>query len=273
MKTILVPTDFSESAFNAALYAMDLAKSLQAKIHLLNIYHIPNPLKTLPVEIIITPDELKSDTESELKKTAALLQEIKPGSAEITLASRNGHSGEEIIAYAKFVHADLVIMGMRGAGIVKEKLIGSVATSVINHCPVPVLVVPGEASYHKVNNVIFASDGEDIHEQSHLNLLLEVIRTHDSRLNIVTILPKHGHDSRESIAERLDRSFMNVHHAYHFPQTNDISKGILDFVQSHHGDWLVMIPRKHTFLQTLFSESHTRQMAFHTHIPLLTLHD
>ena len=59
-KQLFVPTDFSENAFHALILRVDLAKTNNAIIHLFNVYHIPNPLKTLPLEIIITPGRIES---------------------------------------------------------------------------------------------------------------------------------------------------------------------------------------------------------------------
>lgn len=120
MKTILVPIDFSDNSFNAALYALDLTNGGKTILHLLNVYHIPNPLKALPLEIIITPDELKANSDSFLNQFASRLKELRPNSSPIICVSQNGFTVQEINHYANFIHADLIVMGMRGSGILRR---------------------------------------------------------------------------------------------------------------------------------------------------------
>ncbi|WP_084359047.1 universal stress protein [Pedobacter cryoconitis] len=41
MKTILVPTDFSDAAHNASTYAFNLAKKLKTRLRLCNALYLP----------------------------------------------------------------------------------------------------------------------------------------------------------------------------------------------------------------------------------------
>lgn len=158
MKQILLPTDFSDNALNAGLYAMDLAKEFNSKIALLNVYNIPSPLPPLPVEIIITPDELKSDTASQLKKERNFLLEKKKYQVEIECMSRNGASEKEINQTAKYVDADLIVMGMRGGAELQKALFGTVTTAVIYAAQRPVLVIPQKAIFKNPANILIATD-------------------------------------------------------------------------------------------------------------------
>ncbi|HRH65660.1 MAG TPA: universal stress protein [Bacteroidia bacterium] len=273
MKTILVPLDFSESAFNAAMYAVDLAKAANAIVHLLNVYHIPNPLKTLPLEIIITPDELKANSDSMLKQASLRLKGLRPDCGPVVCTSQNGFTTQEIEHYTNFIHADLIVMGMRGSGKIREKLLGSTTTGLISQSATPILVIPENAPYRLPKKILFASDGSAIHSQSHLKILFQIAQLYGSTIDIVTILSKDNMHKRESIMDILERSFLNSSHQYHFLDMIDVSEGINDFISKHETDMLVMLPRKHSFMEHLFERSHTRSLAFHTHIPLLTLPD
>lgn len=271
MKKILVPTDFSDTATNAALYASDMALALDAELHLLHVYHIPNPLKSLPVEIILTPDEFKSDSESHLKQTKAFLNENRSQLPEITLATRNGNTLAEIQDYANFINADLIIIGLHGAGIIKEKIIGSTATSLPHHSAIPVLIVPAETTFKTPARITFASDGNDLGEPSGMLSFLEMAKKFSSQLDIINILSPRDRNDKDPVINRLESVFEGLPHRYHFPEVNDVSSGIHDFVENQQADLLVMIPRKHSFFGHLFGKSHTVKLAFHSKIPLLAL--
>lgn len=273
MKTILVPIDFSDNSFNAALYALDLTNGGKTILHLLNVYHIPNPLKALPLEIIITPDELKANSDSFLNQFASRLKELRPNSSPIICVSQNGFTVQEINHYANFIHADLIVMGMRGSGILRENLLGSTTTGLIANSGTPILVIPENTPYRIPKKILFASDGAAIHSQSHLKILFLFARHFGSTIDILTVLSKENFHKRDSIVDDLERSFINADHCYHFVEMENANASINNFISRNETDLLVMLPRKHNFLERLFQRSHTRSLAFHTHIPLLTLQD
>jgi len=65
----------------------------------------------------------------------------------------------------------------------------------------------------------------------------------------------------------------DVDYSVYQQKDDDVVVGINRFVDKHGVDLLVMIPRKHSMLSSLFHESNTQRMAFHTHVPLLALHE
>ena len=69
MKTIIVATDFSTAALNAAEYAADMALAIQANILLLHISEIP--IAYLGIPVAATEDEMMKDA----KKSLSLLKE------------------------------------------------------------------------------------------------------------------------------------------------------------------------------------------------------
>lgn len=63
---------------------------------------------------------------------------------EVTVLAVPGFPAEEILAVVK--DADMIIVGSRGAGGFKKLLLGSVASQVTRHSPIPVVVIPAEES-------------------------------------------------------------------------------------------------------------------------------
>jgi nucleotide-binding universal stress UspA family protein len=50
-------------------------------------------------------------------------------------------------------------------------------------------------------------------------------------------------------------------------------EAIEDFIEKNEIDWLVMIPRKHSFFEGLFHKSHSKAIARRVRIPLVALHE
>ena len=71
---------------------------------------------------------------------------------------------------------------------------------------------------------------------------------------------------------KIENAFDDIEHSHHLPVDNDLIHGINEFVADKEIDMIAMIPHKHNLLSRMFKESNTKKMAFHTSIPLLTLH-
>lgn len=148
IRTILVPTDFSEHAQRAFERAFDLTEQLGAKLYLLHV-QTESFLRTAVKEGLLDG----ASTNEELQKAVSQLIEerfsqtlcaVDHSQVAIEQASRRGDPDAVIPAYAQEVGADLIVIGRRGAGFIDEvraAVIGSVTGGVIRKSPCPVMVV------------------------------------------------------------------------------------------------------------------------------------
>lgn len=72
-------------------------------------------------------------------------------------------------------------------------------------------------------------------------------------------------------SKRLDCFFTSLKAAYEFPEDENVAKAMKKFVRHHGVDLVVAIPHEHTFAGKLFNRSVTKDLVFHTHVPLLIL--
>jgi nucleotide-binding universal stress UspA family protein len=141
IKTILVPTDFSEHAEHAFQWAVGLAASWNAKIMLFHaaplFSHIGYPESMYLVDFAKLETDLIADAERRLGELAA-----KKGANGVTVATRAvlGEPVWEICQAAESEHADLIVMGSHGRTGLAHVLLGSVAERVARHAPCPVLI-------------------------------------------------------------------------------------------------------------------------------------
>jgi nucleotide-binding universal stress UspA family protein len=134
VKGILVPTDFSETSDAALTYAIDMAKTFEAKLYLM---HVPGELgigfeANFPVGRFETAARERLD---------ALLSKEEIERLRPEYALRLGTPAEEIVRYADARDVDLIIMGTHGRSGIAHALMGSVAEQVIRRAPCPVLLV------------------------------------------------------------------------------------------------------------------------------------
>ena len=64
-----------------------------------------------------------------------------------------------------------------------------------------------------------------------------------------------------------------VEHRLFFLTGKDIEEGISNFVTEKGMDWLVVIPHKHSFFESMFKKSHTSAIVKMSHVPLVAMHE
>lgn len=138
-RSILVPLDGSKPSQRALEHAIYLAELCKAKIGLLHIIDLDLQVSSFEQVSLggYIPDNIKADGRAILNE--ALIQ--VPRTLEIEKFLEFGVPTEFIVNFCKENSYDLIIMGSRGRGAIKQLLMGSVSSYVLYHAPCPVLVV------------------------------------------------------------------------------------------------------------------------------------
>ena len=269
MDIILVPTDFSDAADNAALYAARYAQSINARMILFHVYHVPvSAAPAFPV-MPVTFDELQAENEAWLQKKAKELHR-KTG-ADIRCRVKIGLAGDEIL---EVQNVDLIIMGTKGAGRIDQVLPGSIATSVFRKSKIPVLLVPEKAEYKKIRTLMFACDYDPARGFSLPLALQGFAKPFEPAIFVVNV--KHKKESvviNAQVAMKPGGQMDNVEHLYYFSEQEDLADGISEFAVDHNADIIAVIPHQYGLLEGIFHKSISKQLAFHSHIPLLASPD
>jgi nucleotide-binding universal stress UspA family protein len=269
MKTILVATDFSDAARNASKYAVELAKKVKAKIIFFHAYHIPVTVSETP--IMIDYPELE-ETNLELLKHERLMLDPE-NDLKIEYISIAGFAVDEILDLEKKDKPDLIVMGMSGAGKFSEVILGSVSTALIGKTSTPVLVVPENAQFKSIERIALACDYDIDPTSGVLEPLKKLAAVFNSSILIINLLKENEKVNTDKAIKgmMLENQLQEIEHTYHFPADDDFVHGLNDFADTHNIDILAIIPHKHNFLAKIFTESHTKKLAFHSHVPLFTI--
>lgn len=274
MKTILVPTDFSEVATNAVHYAAELAVTAKANLLLFHSCHVP--LK-IPETIEIPGDEnllFEKESDERLRLTAESLKEMFGKNLVIDYLSASGFATEEISNISKVKKCDLIIMSTHGASGI-NKLLGSNTIKVIKHTQIPVLIIPDKVRFQQINKIVFACDYVEIKNKAILSVLLEFAALFNSEIvifnNVDNHLPKTI--NKELEADKIEGMFAKSKHLYSFSEGTNTVDALNNFAHINNAKMIAMIRRHHNVFEQLFSRSSTRQMALYTHFPLLILNE
>lgn len=136
---ILVPVDGSENSKRAFNYAAYLSKNLKGKI---TILHIADAPPTVYVQSQKVLDELLEKYSKAREKVFDEYRELaqKEG-VEIKTNVIFGDPGQAIVKFSIEEEFDVIIIGNRGMGHLKEMVMGSVSSTVVHDAKCPVLLI------------------------------------------------------------------------------------------------------------------------------------
>jgi nucleotide-binding universal stress UspA family protein len=271
MQTILLAVDFSPASRNAAVFAAQLAKLLHTKLLLFHAYMLPTPISEVPYAMV-TVDNLQNENEDQIKKEAGWIHD-KYG-LEVEWLVRIGIASDEIKILSKEKEIGLIVMGMKGAGEL-DKIIGSTTINVSRKVKTPVLVIPQNAAYTPIKHITYASDFTYRTSTQLFTPLLELAQAYGAKTHILFIRQNHGGKSEQELTGKKSSEiiFEGHDHDYATVEEPSVNQGISKYLQQNSSDLLVMVAHKHSFLERVFSKTHTTAMAYETHIPLLILQD
>lgn len=269
MKTILIATDFSKASGNASLYGLQLAKAIDANVILFNAYKIPHPPPALNVSI--SRYDIMKQTEQRLEDEANKIVYIKMPPMKIICDE--GPAENAIINLANEKKADFIVVGMKGSGKNFKKIFGSTASSLAKSTNIPVIIVPEDARYTKPAIMVFASDKNIESVKDIPQHLVAVTQLFKSKLYVVKVIKNKNEEWFEvsDTPQELKKVVQISDTSFEYPVDTDISHALNEFIKKHNANMLIMTPHKHEWLERLFRKSETKDMIFHTHVPLLVL--
>jgi nucleotide-binding universal stress UspA family protein len=142
-RSIVVGTDGSDTATQAVRQAIELARSVGARIELVSAYE-PVSDARLREESIVVPEDLhwmvnpREDVEATLEAAA---REIRAAGVAVEVFARQGDPADCILDVAEERGSDLIVIGNKGMTGAKRFLLGSVPNKVSHHAPCSVLII------------------------------------------------------------------------------------------------------------------------------------
>lgn len=273
LKTILVPVDFSPTSENAAQYALQLCKQTGSKIILVHAFE--PPLSFPMVEgLIYTEESLRGLMQQKLEGLSVKLARQEP-IIKVEHMLVNGNLTQVIRQLTEAMQVMLIVMGITGAGKLKETFIGSNTLSVADATSAPVLIIPENVNYTAVTDVGLTTDFRDVTDTIPYKKISELITTLGARLHVLNIdfHQKNWTDDTPFQSGLVETMFEHHHPSYHFIEGLDMAEGLSNYALTHSIEMLIAVPRKHNLLAKLFIGSHTKDLAFHSKVPVMVVHE
>jgi nucleotide-binding universal stress UspA family protein len=210
-ETILVPTDGSVPATTATHHARLVAAATGADVEVLSVVPPGGLLDSASdprtVAEAAAEDAARvlgggdaSDHQSVRDRVAAENEDVEPDPPEpdppepdgftVTTAVREGDPAETILAYARTVSADLIVMGTHGRTGVNRVVSGSVTERVTRVSDVPVFTVRADGATptpDTYDTVLLPTDGSDCAEAA-VDHAVALAEAFDAEIDVVSVV-------------------------------------------------------------------------------------
>ena len=269
--TILCPTDFSECSLNAIEYASRLGEKYRGKLILFHVLNKEDYLKLSPLdEAGKYQKEFVKEKLQNLQKTV-LTESVSKGLVDCEIAHVEGRIVSGTLEFAESISADLIVVGTEGMNELRENIIGSRTSRIVEQSEIDVLVIPRKVYFRKPRKLVYASDYME-EDKLAIQKVTELANFFDSEIDIV-----HVSNSQKAIDKSLHMAMVEeIQPFVRYEKTNyvlksyrdDLALGLENYLQVAKGDMLVTLSKKKSFFDQIFSKNLSKKMSYFLNKPL-----
>lgn len=276
MKHILLPTDFSENAYNAIKYAVQLLKEEVCEFYILHTYTpvIVSSESMLDSYSALTLQQVaQENAQNNLEELRnRILKDFPNTNHSYTLIASFNTLISEMRTIVEEYNINYIVMGTQGATGAKEVFLGTQTMYTIKKMKCPVLAVPANFDYKAPKEILFPTDYKLDKSNQYLSMLRELCDQYQSKLHILNAY--YGTPLTETqidIKAFLDAYFIDNAHQFHIAEGTDVLGAVVQFQIKTKIDFMVMIHNKHNFLENLLFKPVINQIVHHTNVPFLVI--
>lgn len=281
MKSILIPTDFSEAANNAYLYALHLANNLNLKVFVVYVYMPPILSAThggQPDILQKTYEEIELSKFESYKKNVSKLRELAESNSlnsdNVIFLFEEGSLTQTIkkIVAAEDIYA--IVMGTIGATGLTKAMIGSNTVDVIKSINKPVLAIPVKATFKPIKKVAFTTLFREKDKKA-LEEILTISKKINFEVSCINVLDNVDYVTDVAMkADEWGNIFKNENLQFLFlEKTENVETTINSFLTENKIDVLAIVKRNRSFFDRLINSSLSNQFVFHSHLPTWVFHE
>ncbi|MBW2961797.1 universal stress protein [Mesonia aestuariivivens] len=268
MMNILLPTDFSDNAYNAISYALNFFKDEKCNFILLNTLYNSDHIIYSSFNLIYKKNALRELNELKNK----IITEFKNSNHEFELEFSLNTLYEEIESRVNNKEIDLIVMGTKGASGGKELLVGTHTVHAIQVAKCPLLVIPSAYKFRNIKHILFATKYEIDFSEYQMNLIKNFAEANNAQIH--TVYANFGNeftDNQRRAKKNLNHFLDKVAHDFNSIAKDNVPEAIEEFNKEVSNDLLVMIKHKRNFIEKILFPSIIKEIGFHTKFPFLVL--
>jgi len=278
-KKILIPTDFSENAWNAIAYAASLYKDKECTFYILNAYGSASYVTS--EMMLAAPGTTSFQSENIRSETglAHVLDLIAAGGEnpnhtyKVISESNNLLSAMQDTIGKRDI--ELVVMGTKGASDAENKFFGSntiVVMEKLRNCPI--LGIPKDARVAAVKEIVLPTSYKTHFKRKELVHLVEIAHLHQANICVLHVSKKEGIAKElQENQQLLEECLEGASYSFHYLSGSDVAGSVKLFVESRGSDMIAFINKEHAFFDSVFSTPLVSELGMFSKVPLLVMHD
>ncbi|MFD1551703.1 hypothetical protein DNU06_02625 [Putridiphycobacter roseus] len=265
MKQVIVPTNFSKTAWNATMHAIEYCKILDAELVLLHAFeNYPNGLNTSALSV----SETMESKEDEMELLVTKLMQCKESTIKIKALCIGGSLFEYINALNATSVSNLIVMGTQGRSGMGGKFFGSNVSRLMHVTHSTILVVPSNAAFSLSNTICCAIDNGSEIKAGDLNMMEQIVQAgHQQIINIIHVLKNFKKPNKILPISQ----FQKIKLLYKEIEGDNVPTTLELYTNHHKSSLLVLVRKKRSFFENIFQESVSTSLTFKASIPILVL--
>jgi nucleotide-binding universal stress UspA family protein len=275
MKRILFPTDFSEIAANAFVYALEFAKKVQGELMVLHSYDlIPMDNQFFPENFTEVYDSIELANfelfKEEIPKLREIMERHKLEHIKMTHRLMEGDLIANINKSIQEDEIDYVVMGTSGDTEWEALFAGSNSGSVILGTHVPMFCIPLGVKFKKISTIGYVNHYKP-KDKEVLYIILDIAKKIDAKIKCLYVNTSNSEIDIET-KKKWKEVFNEEPITFFEVRNEEIKQMILDFVSHQEIDVLAMLTYKSSFFEGMFVPNYAKNKASDIDIPILVIH-
>ena len=275
MKRILFPTDFSEVATNAFVYALELANLVQAEVLVLHSYDlIPMDDQFFPENFNEIYDSVElanfEQFKDEIPKLHAIMEDHQLGNIKMSHRLMEGDLTSCIKKSIEEDKIDYLVMGTSEVGEWEALFAGSNSGSVILGLDIPMFCVPLGVKFKAVKNIGYVNHYTPKDKET-LGVVLGIAKMINASVKSLYVRTSKSEMDAET-KKSWEESFSQEPIAFFEVRNDEIKQMTLDFVSHQEIDVLTMLTYKKNIFEGMFVPNYAKKNALGIEIPILVIH-
>jgi nucleotide-binding universal stress UspA family protein len=273
MKThILLPTDFSDNAWSAVVYALHLYKDTECKF-----YFLHSTKMTTSTMSNFSNKLLKVMSDNALKELNDLKSMAENSNAnanhefEIILSAQDLQTAIEFSIHNRSI--DIIVMGTKGSSGAKGFLLGSHTQSIIKKIKTcPILIVPDEFDFVEPTQIALPTDFNHLYGEEIL-AIKRLAELYNSKIRILHINEEDKLSHKQEYNLEILKTYLkNYKCSFHWmPDYAKKTQEINDFIEELNVNILVIINYKHSILEKIIKEPVIKKIGSKPIVPVLVI--
>ncbi len=277
MKIILYATDYSDNSIAALQFAHSLNKTFNGKLFVLHVFDLSVTIAST-VSISYSRKEAKAFKEHK-ERLYSFCEEhlgVEPDNSNITLKVKEGTpASESIINSANELKVDFIVVGKKGESAIKEALLGSTTSALIEKANCPVLAIPEDVSIKKIKSLVYAAALEEADVVA-IEKMVGIVKQIKASIYVIHISTKTeyaGEDQMEWFKEMLQQKIKYKRLYFELRFSEDVFSALNQYVDEIDPDMLVMLERQgHSLIKSIWHRDIVKRMLTESKFPLMTYH-